>query len=98
MSYIEREALIELINEKNRNTCNGSLSCVQIKRIIETIPFADVVEVVRCKNCEHKVDFKGRVMCSRTGKQSEIDGEWYGLVATDNDHYCSYGKRKEGAV
>ena len=54
---------------------------------------ADVVEVVRCKNCIHKVDFKGRVMCDRNAKV--ICGEWCGLTATNDEHFCSYGERKE---
>lgn len=54
---------------------------------------ADVVEVVRCKDCNHKVDFKGRVMCNRNAKK--IGEEWCGLTATDNEHFCSYGERSE---
>lgn len=68
---------------------------IKISQRIENLPAADVVEVVRCKNCEHKVDFKGRVMCSR--KAGRIGLEWYGLTATSNEHFCSYGQKKEGA-
>ena len=53
----------------------------------------DFVEVVRCKNCIHKVDFKGRVMCDRNAKV--ICGEWCGLTATNDEHFCSYGTPKE---
>ena len=58
--------------------------------LIGVAPTADVVEVVRCKKCTHKVDFKGRVMCNRYAKK--VGDEWYGLTATDNDHFCSYGE------
>lgn len=54
---------------------------------------ADVVEVVRCKDCVHKVNFKGRVMCNRNAKM--MFNKWCGLSATDNDHFCSYGERKD---
>lgn len=43
--YIEREALVELIAERNRNTCNGALSCLQMKRMVKSIPAADVAPV-----------------------------------------------------
>lgn len=43
--YIEREALIDLIAERNRNTCNGALSCLQMKRMVKSIPAADVAPV-----------------------------------------------------
>ena len=44
--YIERDELFEIIAERNRNTCNGNLSCLQMKRMVENIPAADVAEVV----------------------------------------------------
>lgn len=40
--YIERDCLIEVIKERNRNTCNGKMSCIQMKRMVESIPAADV--------------------------------------------------------
>lgn len=43
--YIDREALVELIDERNRNTCNGALSCLQLKRMALAIPAADVAPV-----------------------------------------------------
>lgn len=61
-----------------------------ILREIEHRPAADVVEVVRCKDCEHfkaysdpLKGFYGECMV----RESDI-GE---------DDYCSYGIRKEGA-
>ncbi len=53
---------------------------------------ADVVEVVRCNWCIHKVDYCGRIMCGRT-KYEFKDGVG-GLVTTTSDHFCSYGERK----
>lgn len=54
---------------------------------------ADFVEVVRCKDCKHKVDFMCRVMCSRNAQKH--GDEYYHLTATDNEHFCNYGERKE---
>lgn len=65
----------------------------EIKRNVQIHSTADVVEVVRCEKCSHKVDFKGRVMCNRNARK--INEEWCGLTATDNNHFCSYGERKD---
>lgn len=43
--YIERDCLIDMISERNRNTCNGKMSCIQMKRMVESIPAADVSPV-----------------------------------------------------
>ena len=43
--YIERDCLIDMIAERNRNTCNGKMSCIQMKRMVESIPGADVAPV-----------------------------------------------------
>ena len=59
-----------------------------VKRVLIQAPTADVVEVVRCKDCEHR----GTTDCFM----------WYGslgdtdyFIATSDDFYCSYGKRRE---
>ena len=43
--YIERDWLIDMISERNRNTCNVKMSCIQMKRMVESIPAADVAPV-----------------------------------------------------
>lgn len=52
---------------------------------------ADFVEVVRCKDCLHKINYKGRAMCTLYAE--EALGVWYGLNATRDEHFCSYGER-----
>ena len=54
------------------------------KRLMEDAPAADVVEVVRCKNCEH-LGIKDFVY----GYCKE---KMMGIVKPDD--FCSYGKRK----
>lgn len=51
-------------------------------------PTADVVEVVRCRDCKHSTTYKlwnGRpyIACRYNGLISEVSA----------DHYCSYGER-----
>ena len=56
------------------------------------IPTADVVEVVRCKDCKHLEIINSREIyakCKATGlefKPFDID---------TCEHYCSYGERRE---
>lgn len=48
---------------------------------IKKQPTADVVEVVRCKDCKHSNEY-GTICRYSVGR------------AVEPDHFCSYGKRK----
>ena len=91
--YIEREELINQIRLMVNRSSVGetSLNDISAKTICSLIleaPTADVVEVVRCKNCKHFItDTFKRTMCNRTFTMFEMN---------END-FCSYGERKEGA-
>ena len=58
------------------------------------IPTADVVEVVRCKDCKYSSKEKRY----DTDEEYLACGEWcyYDSVETEPDGFCSYGERKEG--
>ena len=76
--YIDADALMELVGRERLDTRE------RIANLIERQPTADVVEVVRCKDCKH-------------GSQYTNDKVWCSLGATSyrpND-YCSYGERRE---
>ena len=60
-------------NRSNGMFCTGE-KCKQYK------PTADVVEVVRCKDC------------TEWDEESQECSHWYGFRADD---YCSYGERRE---
>lgn len=94
--YIEREALLKDISESVVFTVRSDKPSLEIRganKVIDRIklaPTADVVEVVRCKDCEH---FKA---------YSDPLKGFYGqcLVRECNigeTDFCSYGVRKEGA-
>lgn len=94
--YIDRNAVMEEIQKIFHETdVNGEeqVGVMKCHRIIRTQPAADVVEVVRCKDCrfckKHPTSDKVK-MC--TNEQQWVT-ECYPLVH-DND-YCSYGERKE---
>lgn len=103
--YIEREALLKDISESVVFTVRGDKPSLEIRGAnkvinrIKSAPTADVVEVVRCKDCtfsremdkyEKHLYFDTCVGCT---KHSE---SYYSLIM-DSDDFCSYGERKEGA-
>ena len=57
--------------------------------LIDSIPAADVVEVVRCKDCLYSTERYGHMEC--------IHGVSYRNTWNKPDFFCSYGERKEGA-
>ena len=85
--YIEREAAIKTIEndclELVDYTKEDAIQCVK------AIPAADVVEVVRCKDCLYSTERYGHMEC--------IHGVSYRNTWNKPDFFCSYGERKEGA-
>ena len=71
--YIEREAAVEALDVA--------------ERFLRTrIPAADVVPVVRCKDCKFACDFDD--------DESAWCKNWNQYVWAE--HFCSYGERKDG--
>ena len=62
------------------------------KRVLADMQTADVVPVVRCKDCMHYLivdEFEG-------GKRYMCKVNHFSYINSDGDmHYCSYGERKE---
>ena len=65
-----------------------------IKVDIVRAPAADVVEVVRCRDCAKHYVVLGRDMCSKNASGS--GDHLIGLSATLPDAFCSRGVRKDG--
>ena len=85
---IEREALMDAVLElppKMDEDGYGWLARRGVWQMIADFPAADVVEVVRCKDCKHR----GRLSGWCRGIHQEI---------TDDEaetFYCAYGERRE---
>lgn len=89
--YIEREAALK---ELNRNSITKKLTLangVSIFDTIKNIPAADVVEVVRCKECKyflHDTDY-----CKKhNAGYCEFDNQIKARL-----HFCGLAIKKEGA-
>ena len=92
MSYIERETALNLISDIFFVTDpNGEEQCGVIKcsKAIRNAPAADVVEVVRCKDCMYYHSISKLKYCNK-----HIDCWGDGEIYTDEDDYCSYGERR----
>ena len=93
--YIEREEMLEDLRLQFCKGCNSyseikcrSCSVDDVIGFIEDVPTADVVEVVRCKDCKrYKTD---SYYCQKT-KQGycELDNN-----VKQKQGYCSYGERR----
>lgn len=101
-SYIDRDLTLAGIEDLKKspwyNGCNGNYESL-IRReavdivtelCIKQVPAADVVEIVRCKNCKHFCPYEGE----------EHKGDCAELVGLEScvyeDDFCSYGERKDG--
>ena len=85
--YINKAKLAErlLASPIFKNTQNGDLIRDTVIDIVLDYPTADVVEVVRCKDCKHYI----ANYCTR-----DIKGRTNMFYMLEND-YCSYGERSK---
>ena len=87
--YIRREDALFALRKAERG---GSMTALtRLERAyaeIRELPAADVAEVVRCKDCKHKLRTvaNGVVIC----------GEKHGMIRPSLDDFCSYGEKKDG--
>ena len=94
--YIEREAAVHLLMTRGRYLTKDLVMDAAYE--VSKIPAADVVPVVRCKDCKssRELNEKERMcVCSNAlickNSEAHVDG-WNPVWPTD---YCSYGERKE---
>ena len=93
MAYIDKELFKQDIKMRYCNNCArpNDIKCRachvdDMLGEIEDAPTADVVEVVRCKDCKHMRKTMSRCYCLPV----------YGLKQiTDTDAFCSYGERRD---
>lgn len=82
--YIKREAAVDAASAVYYDTPDVNLSAEKFEAAINAIPAADVVEVVRCKDCKYNV-----------GTKKCLHPDSFFAVPKDDD-FCSYGERKDG--
>lgn len=90
--YISREAAITSLccDCSATRDCRPGERCVDYARLKE-IPAADVVEVVRCRDCKYR-DYDD----APYGKKVAVCTGAMAYSQTPDDWYCPMGKRKDG--
>lgn len=87
--YIDAELIEKYISREEHNTPDEKWRPEsEFAALVDNIPTADVVEVVRCKDCEYgeidDIDIPSQYLC-----------HYEGYSWNDENHYCSYGKKVE---
>ena len=90
--YNDREKMLKYLKENNTadEWIIGQYNADWIYSFIESQPTADVVEVVRCKDCKFShEDYFEQVWCRKRFCGSEE------IHVKSKNHFCSLGERKE---
>lgn len=91
--YILRSGAIDAI-KRNAGTLYTREAEFLLRRVIlllKNAPAADVVEVVRCKDCE----YVRPTVNAHTGEQVGIWCALHDILNVSPDDYCSRGEKKE---
>lgn len=91
--YIERKPILKFIEDGLNNPDKSKAfghDAIEIMTEVQYAPTADVVEVVRCKECTHFKACKEVEGATWTGYCN------YGEFHTDEEDFCSRGERKVG--
>lgn len=84
--YIERSEAIEFTKQNTPNI-NGETTMQCVERSLANVPACDVVEVVRCSECQHWGGVTFGFVCRKfSGENTKI--------CMHADGYCSYGERR----
>ena len=111
--YIKRDEVIAALDEFRLNEtvskyatvmqCRAARDAIsRATKALDSLPAADVITVVRCRECKYWGDEDGKlqdsdgVLFARCKVHNYlIDGRHTGWCPTEND-FCSYGERKDG--
>jgi hypothetical protein len=89
--YIEREALIKAVRIMPRTIRPELVRYSTVQAIIDKQPAADVVEIVRCKDCKFAFPYNDYYYCENEDSPF-TNSDW--AVCPNGDDFCSYGERR----
>lgn len=98
--YIDADKLTDKLEELQFNApvMTPVMKIYNVIELVEDQPTADVVEVVRCKDCKYFMEY------ANEGKVEGADGDCFIRMSYSLDHqfyavkcddFCGYGERKE---
>lgn len=90
--YIERSEAVKFVKQ-NTPHIDGETTMQCVERSLMNVPAADVVEVVRCKNCKHFDIEEDDALGTCMGKFICISSG--GEIYPEPNHFCSYGERRK---
>ena len=97
--YINKKDLIDFIKDTRQRLSQDSKDfftrdnmLLNFEQIASQMPTADVVEVVRCKDCKRCYEKRTKLNNQLMRFCMRIDGNEYQVNAND---FCSYGTPKE---
>ena len=87
---ISRQAAIDAlgmaIDVDDFRTATGLIHEAAVNKVLDCIPAADVVPVVRCRDCKH---------WDNGNLSFECPWDYGRYGSSDEDDFCSYGERKK---
>lgn len=86
--YYNADTLLEFV-KNNTPTIDGQTTMKCVERAIKEAPTADVVEVVRCKDCKHYCLSDFRKPEEHRWCEQICNGDYY----PEPTDFCSYGER-----
>lgn len=93
--YIDRGAAIAKLTALE--VAKPSATMADAKRLLADMPTADVVPVVRCKDCastRKKDEYESIYLCDEVLICTNCEDGWQPVRP---NHFCGYGKRKDEA-
>ena len=83
--YIDREKLIAEYDRVHVGPAGGA------RKLMVDAPTADVVEVVRCKDCKYcKIHYPSKIINEEAKKVYSCNVHWHSVRP---DGYCNFGER-----
>ncbi len=89
IEYIDREKAKQLLHIEYAYAA---------EQLLDEVPAADVVEVVRCKDCKHYRNHPNGLCYLHTEPKENARGHSGNAVCVEPDDFCSYGERKDGGA
>lgn len=85
--YIDADKAYETVGNYHKDFARSIADLTSLREVLEDTPTADVVEVVRCKDCKYYQD----------NNDGYPHGEcrWQTDETPNADDFCSYGERKD---